>query len=154
MAQQNNDLVLAFVILFCAFVALLLFAKVRKLYLRKFTPRVHTGRPVTSETTAETMSGNLVLELTDVPITRIYDMSKVELGRGATAHVVIGVHAKTLRRYAIKIIDSSHTHRHGGHAGNRYEREKNILRDIDHTNVVRLFEVSLPVSVCVVVSCM
>ena len=50
--------------------------------------------------------------------------------------VVIGFNLLTRRRYAVKIIDVSRKH-----VAWRYEREKKFLKDIDHTNVVRLFEV-------------
>ncbi len=85
------------------------------------------------------MSGNLVIEKTDVDISSIYHLKSSKLGRGSSAEVVIGLHVKTRRKYAIKIIDT--TRHDARRLQERYEREKNFLRDIDHTNIIRLFEV-------------
>ena len=70
------------------------------------------------------------------PISNNYEVSRVILGRGASAEVVIGVNLFTQRQYAIKVVDAT---KHD--VAWRYEREKNIMKDIDHANVVRLFEV-------------
>lgn len=84
---------------------------------------------------ALSITGNLVKEL-KTPITKNYIVSDKVLGRGSSAEVVIGVHTVTQRRYAIKIIDISRKE-----IAWRYEREKSILKDVEHTNIVRLFEV-------------
>jgi calcium-dependent protein kinase len=84
---------------------------------------------------AFSVSGNLVKESTS-PITDCYRVTKTLLGRGSSAEVVVGEHSRTKRRYAIKIIDISKKE-----VVWRYEREKNFLKDLEHTNVVRLFEV-------------
>ncbi len=81
------------------------------------------------------ITGNLVKEFNDVPITKNYQIQSVLLGRGASAHVVVGVHNKTQRRYAVKIIDTS-----AKNIAWRYEREIDILRLTDHTNIVRVYE--------------
>ena len=86
-----------------------------------------------------TMSGNLVVEKKDVPISTIYHLSRRKLGRGSSAEVIVGTHIQTRRKYAIKIIDVSK--QSSTKFYERYEREKNILRDIDHSNIIRLFEV-------------
>ncbi|RYG68714.1 hypothetical protein EON64_04560 [archaeon] len=84
---------------------------------------------------AFSISGNLVRELY-VPITNYYTITSSLLGRGSSAEVVIGRHIRTKRRYAIKIIDTSKKEIIW-----RYDREKNFLKDIEHPNVTRLFEV-------------
>jgi calcium-dependent protein kinase len=81
------------------------------------------------------VGGNLVQECA-VPITDRYHVTKTLLGRGSSAEVVVGEHLRTNRRFAIKIIDISRKE-----VVWRYEREKNFLKDLEHTNVVRLYEV-------------
>lgn len=126
-----------------ALVTLLLFfllvLKYRQIHSLRAT-RVHVdNHTIPNEKVSGTMSGNLVIEQKDVPITDTYHISKTKLGKGSSAEVVIGTHLKSHRKYAIKIIDTS---RHSSkRLFERYEREKNFLRDLDHTNIVRLFEV-------------
>lgn len=84
---------------------------------------------------AFSLGGNFVEDLT-VPIDRKYEVTTNILGSGSSAQVVVGQNRRTKRKYAIKVIDLA---RH--EVAWRYEREKNFLRDIDHTNVVRLYEV-------------
>lgn len=84
---------------------------------------------------AFSLGGNLVKELT-VPITDYYDVSRTLLGRGSSAEVVIGEHLKSGHRFAIKIIDITRKS-----VIWRYNREKNFLKDIEHTNIIRLYEV-------------
>ena len=92
--------------------------------------------PMEERVAASSVGGNLVREETIVPITDVYIASKVVLGRGSSAQVVVGENIKTKRRYAIKIIDNTKKE-----VLLRYEKEKYFLKDIDHTNVVRLYEV-------------
>jgi serine/threonine protein kinase len=92
--------------------------------------------PLEDRKAAFSVGGNLVREVNNVPITDVYQVSKTLLGRGSSAEVIIGEHMKNRRRYAIKIIDNTRKE-----VMWRYDREKNFLRDIDHTNVVRLYEV-------------
>ena len=83
------------------------------------------------------IAGNLVQEFdATVPIIQNYRFTKTLLGRGSSAEVFVGEHTFTNHRYAIKIIDLSKKDIRW-----KYEREKNFLKDIEHTNVVRLFEV-------------
>jgi calcium-dependent protein kinase len=84
---------------------------------------------------AFSLGGNFVEDLS-VPIETKYHVTSTVLGSGSSAQVVVGENIKTNRKYAIKVIDLS---KH--EVAWRYEREKNFLRDIDHTNVVRLYEV-------------
>jgi serine/threonine protein kinase len=91
--------------------------------------------PLEDRKAAFSVGGNLVKE-SIIPITHFYNVSKTLLGRGSSAEVVVGEHLKTKRRYAIKIIDISRKE-----VVWRYDREKNFLKDIEHTNVIRLYEV-------------
>jgi serine/threonine protein kinase len=84
---------------------------------------------------AFSLGGNFVEDL-NVPIETKYFVTKNVLGSGSSAQVVVGENKRNKRKYAIKVIDLS---RH--EVAWRYEREKNFLRDIDHTNVIRLYEV-------------
>lgn len=99
--------------------------------------KVHSGPGDDKTHPAFTMSGNLVKDFgPNVPITQHYEVTNTLLGRGGSAEVVIGVNLRTHRHYAIKVISSTRKE-----VAWRYEREKSILKDIDHTNIVRLFEV-------------
>jgi len=91
--------------------------------------------PVVKRKPAFSLGGNFVEDLA-VPIETKYEVTTNVLGSGSSAQVVIGENRRSKRKYAIKVIDLS---RH--EVAWRYEREKNFLRDIDHTNVVRLYEV-------------
>lgn len=106
-----------------------------RLYYQLFRRKKRPVPPLENRHAAFSVGGNLVRELT-IPITDTYAMNKTLLGRGSSAEVVIGEHMKNKRRYAIKIIDISKKE-----VVWRYDREKNFLKDIDHTNVVRLYEV-------------
>jgi serine/threonine protein kinase len=88
-----------------------------------------------SRKAAFAISGNLVVEYTS-PITDNYRLTKTLLGRGASAEVFVGENINNNHRYAIKVIDMSRKD-----VLWRYEREKNFLKDIEHSNTVRLFEV-------------
>lgn len=63
-------------------------------------------------------------------------MRQQRLGSGSSAEVVVGEHLITKRKYAIKIVELTKKE-----IAWRYDREMNFLKDIDHTNVVRLYEV-------------
>jgi calcium-dependent protein kinase len=91
-------------------------------------------KPASSEKSVS-ISGCLVKEKF-TPIAQYWEVGTEILGRGASADVVKGVNIQTRREYAIKRIDI----RKDGVAL-RYEREKNIMKDIDHPNCIRLFEV-------------
>lgn len=101
----------------------------RKRIFKKRSP------PAVKRKAAYSLGGNFVEDLT-VPIETKYEVTNTVLGSGSSAQVVIGENMKTKRKFAIKVIDLS---KH--EVAWRYEREKNFLRDIDHTNVVRLYEV-------------
>jgi serine/threonine protein kinase len=60
---------------------------------------------------------------------------KYFLGKGATATVVIGEDKLTQQRVAIKVIDKSKLDK------NRMNRELKLLKNTDHTNIVRLYKV-------------
>jgi serine/threonine protein kinase len=81
------------------------------------------------------ISGNLVVESNGF-ILENYRLTKTLLGRGASAEVFVGENIHNNHRYAVKIIDLSRKDILW-----RYDREKNFLKDIEHSNVVRLFEV-------------
>ena len=58
-----------------------------------------------------------------------------EIGKGGCAVVVVGEHKMTHTQYAVKVIDKTKTDK------NQLNRELRLLRDVDHTNIVRLFSV-------------
>ena len=87
------------------------------------------------EETFRSIPGMLVKEYTS-PISAVYSLSTKVLGRGASAEVVLSTHIVTNRQYAIKVIDTTRND-----IVWRYDREKSIMKDIDHGNVIRLLEV-------------
>ena len=79
--------------------------------------------------------GNLVKTYRkDINEDYIVDVEQ-ELGKGGCGVVVVGEHRELHTHYAIKIVDKSHAER------GRLDRELKLLKDVDHTNVVRLFTV-------------
>lgn len=58
-----------------------------------------------------------------------------ELGKGGCGVVVVGEHRGTRDAYAVKIVSKSQAER------GRLDLELKLLKDVDHTNVVRLFDV-------------
>eukprot|EP01031_Cornospumella_fuschlensis_P026881 gene26881-32486_t len=58
-----------------------------------------------------------------------------ELGKGGCGVVVVGEHKDTHSQYAIKIVNKSTAER------GRLDRELKLMKDVDHTNIVRLFSV-------------
>jgi calcium-dependent protein kinase len=127
MSQVTIAVVIIFIITgFALVLALIIYRK-----------RIFKKRPpdTVKRKAAFSLGGNFVDDLV-VPIETKYEVTTTVLGSGSSAQVVIGENKKTRRKYAIKVIDLA---RH--EVAWRYEREKNFLRDIDHTNVVRLFEV-------------
>ena len=115
-------------------ISILIVYKIIRYVRKRNEPK--TPKVVKERQTAHSMSGNLVKDLENVLITRDYELSKIVLGRGSSAEVVVGTHHFTRRKYAIKVIDTSKRD-----IAWRYDREKSILKDVDHTNIVRLFEV-------------
>lgn len=84
---------------------------------------------------ATSVRGNLVKTYkTDINEDYFVDCDQ-ELGKGGCGVVVVGEHKETHTQYAIKIVDKSHAER------GRLDRELKLLKDVDHTNVVRLFSV-------------
>lgn len=70
-------------------------------------------------------------------LTDCYNIGK-ELGRGAFAVVKVATHKKSGRRYAVKIIDRLNM---GENHEVSLEREIDIMRQVDHPNVIRLRQV-------------
>lgn len=130
MVDLTNYLIAGFCIFFGGvLLAFTIYRSVKFYYLKK-AAKVHIVEPASF-----VVSGNLVKERED-KIIQTYEVTESLLGRGSSAEVVIGINIRTRRRYAIKIIDVSRKY-----IAWRYEREKKFLKDIDHTNVVRLIEV-------------
>jgi serine/threonine protein kinase len=123
------------IIVGCIIGGLLILVAYVKIYRNVFFKPKSKKSVKTIKRRAFSVGGNLVKELV-IPISDVYEITKTLLGSGSSAEVVIGTHLKTQRRYAVKIIDITKSE-----VAWRYEREKNYLRDIDHTNVVRLYEV-------------
>jgi serine/threonine protein kinase len=83
------------------------------------------------------ISGNLVKEYSSViNILDHYRLTRILLGRGSSAEVFVSEQIRNRHRYAIKIIDLSRKE-----VIWRYEKEKKFLKDIEHCNIIRLFEI-------------
>lgn len=121
----------------CIFGSLIIFASIIYYFFLqlKNKKKSNTFSETVKKRNSFFMSGNLVSEYS-IPITTNYHLKDSILGRGSSAEVVIGIHHISRRRYAIKVIDVS-----GKNIDWKYEREKSILKDVHHTNVIRLFEV-------------
>lgn len=85
--------------------------------------------------TSASVSGKLVREVYG-PISNQYRLSKTLLGKGASAECFIGIDIQTKREYAIKTIDTRDEK-----VMKFYEREIQVLKDLEHLNIVRLYEV-------------
>lgn len=77
-----------------------------------------------------------LIRLYDTDIEEAYYLDRDhELGKGGCGVVVIGEHKDTHVQYAIKIVNKATAER------GRLDREIKLLKDVDHTNIVRLFSV-------------
>lgn len=100
-------------------------------YLRKLRLRSIHDRWVSYY--APSVRGNLVRTF-KYPIEKDYylDMEQ-EIGKGGCGIVVYGEKLRTTEPYAIKIVKKDSIER------SRLDRELKLLKDVDHTNIVRLF---------------
>jgi len=69
------------------------------------------------------------------PVEEFYDI-KDEIGRGAFSVVKVGIHRKTGKKFAIKIIEKTNL----GADLNRLQTEIKILKQVDHPNIIKLKE--------------
>lgn len=84
---------------------------------------------------SNSMRGNLVRTFEE-PIENFYylDVEK-QLGKGGCGVVVTGHHKESGTEFAIKVVVKATAER------SRLDREIKLLKDVDHANIVRLFEV-------------
>ena len=80
------------------------------------------------------VSGNLVREIYG-PVTGHYRLSSM-LGKGGSAECYVGIDIATKRQFAIKRVDTRDEK-----VLRFYEREIQILKDLEHLNIIRLYEV-------------
>lgn len=82
-----------------------------------------------------TLRGNFILKYSD-PIENDYFLNSIDapIGKGSFGVVVKGTNLKSGRDFAIKVVSKE---------GNlaRIQREVQLLTDIDHVNIIRLFSV-------------
>ena len=104
----------------------LLFSRFKEYFFRN-----HSSGAVKSST----LAGNLVREVQG-KLTDHYRVSKNLLGRGASAECYVGCHLESKRDYAVKIIDTRDEK-----ILRYYEKEIELLKQLEHTNIVRLYEV-------------
>jgi serine/threonine protein kinase len=81
------------------------------------------------------LAGNLVREVQG-KLSDNYRLSKHSLGKGVSAECYVGTHVESKRDYAVKIIDTCDEK-----ILKYYEKEIQLLRSLEHTNIVRLYEV-------------
>lgn len=95
----------------------------------------HDSRMKWKMSHSKSLRGNFIMTY-DAPIEEAYNIeSHSLLGKGSFGVVVVGVHRVTGMQYAIKFVMKNSEQRH------RIERELRLLKDVDHTNIVRLFAV-------------
>ena len=104
----------------------LFFSRVKEWIIRNTKSKVNVPSSV---------SGNLVRDIYG-PITETYRLSNIMLGKGASAECYIGIDIATKRQYAIKCVDTRDEK-----VLRFYEREIQILKDLEHLHIVRLYEV-------------
>mmetsp|Transcript_14633 Transcript_14633/g.37275 ORF Transcript_14633/g.37275 Transcript_14633/m.37275 type:complete len:342 (-) Transcript_14633:188-1213(-) len=75
--------------------------------------------------------------MTSTPITDSYDLGK-EIGRGGFSVVVEGTHKKTQEKFAIKCVKKSMIE---GDDVKLLRREIHIMKKVDHSNILKLYEV-------------
>ena len=93
----------------------------------------HSNRPRIAHTTS--IRGNFVKTYrTDIHADYVIDRDQ-ELGKGGCGVVVIGTDKGTGTEYAVKVVNKNSSER------GRLDRELKLLKDVDHTNIVRLFSV-------------
>jgi calcium-dependent protein kinase len=86
-------------------------------------------------THSNSMRGNLVKTINgDINVSYYMDAEK-QLGKGGCGIVVTGYERETGQEFAIKIVTKQSSER------GRLDREIKLLKDVDHANIVRLFEV-------------
>lgn len=95
----------------------------------------------------ETISYNLQFvnqpkQTVDCPeLHRLYDVRN-ELGKGAFASVRLVVHIETGVNYAVKIIEKKKfALNHGSRRGDALKDEVRILKQLDHPNIIKLYDV-------------
>ena len=86
-------------------------------------------------THSNSLRGNLIKTFAeDIDNTYYLDAEK-QLGKGGCGVVITGIHKDSGQEYAIKTVVKQSSER------GRIDREIKLLKDVDHTNIVRLFEV-------------
>ena len=117
------------------------YAKLKRKYSRIFAgddgrtkSRSETG--LHAKAPYHSLNGNLVKEYgSEYPISDFYTFREVLLGRGSSASVVLGISKRNHRRYAVKLVDMRKAS-----VAWRYDHEQGVLKDVDHVNIVRLYE--------------
>lgn len=84
---------------------------------------------------SSTLRGNLVRTHKTEPIQNDYNIETQQIGKGGCGIVVTGTCKNTQALHAIKIVSKKHADI------KRLERELKLLKNVDHTNIVRLFSV-------------
>lgn len=83
---------------------------------------------------SKTVSGHFI-RVVKSSVLDEYKLSKVVLGKGASGVCHIGTHSKTRKKFAVKLIDIKDEK-----IAQFYRREIEILKDLEHLNIIRVFE--------------
>lgn len=83
---------------------------------------------------SKTASGHLI-RVVQSSVLEEYKMSKTILGKGASGVCRVGTNIKSKKCFAIKIIELK-----DDNVKQFYKREIDILKDLEHLNIIRVFE--------------
>lgn len=83
---------------------------------------------------SKTASGHLI-RVVQGSVLSEYKLSKTVLGKGASGVVRSGVNMTSKKNYAIKTVELK-----DDHVAEFYKREIDILKDLEHLNIIRVFE--------------
>lgn len=133
-----NDTLLLIVVIIIVFVtiaALLLYSYADKIKKYLSSRTQEDWRRNWRLTHSNSMRGNLVRTINgDINVSYYMDAEK-QLGKGGCGVVVTGYQRETGQEFAVKIVTKQSSER------GRLDREIKLLKDVDHANIVRLFEV-------------
>lgn len=86
------------------------------------------------EEVSKTVSGHLI-RVVQGSVEEEYKLAKAILGKGTSGVCRIGIHNNSKKKYAIKVIELKDEN-----VTQFYKREIDILKDLEHLNIIRVFE--------------
>ena len=126
-----------FVIIMFAFVGLIVLVAVVSLchnHFKVFSKLSGWYQKKTHPEMSKTVSGHLI-RVTQGSVEDEYKIAKVILGKGTSGVCRVGTHMKSKKNFAIKTIELKDEG-----VTQFYKREIDILKDLEHLNIIRVFE--------------